>query len=193
MNRFNRLPFALAIALALGLSIASGSASAASGSDTPSAAATSEVIRSMQVDHVEIGVDDMETMIAWYSRVLGFRVEKRWTVDELPGVELAYLLHPSGWRVELASGISGPRTPRAADFGNAFQMRGYQHICFRVSSVDEAMAEMTRLGVPTFFPPTDFPVGAERRIAFVQDPEGNVIEFAGPLVGNRPTAPERQP
>jgi catechol 2,3-dioxygenase-like lactoylglutathione lyase family enzyme len=141
------------------------------------------VIAQMQADHVEVGVDDMDVMSRWYTRVLGFKVEKSWTVDELPGVRLAYLVHPSGWRMEFASGIKGPRTPKADDFGSAFQMRGFQHLCFRVSDVDAVMAEMTRQGVTAFFPATDFPVGAERRVSFIQDPEGNVIEFAGPLVG----------
>lgn len=43
------------------------------------------------------------------------------------------------------------------------------------------MTELARRDVATFFPATDFPQGAERRVAFVKDPEGNVIEFAGPL------------
>lgn len=143
------------------------------------------VIAQMQADHVEIGVDDMDRMVDWYVRVLGFQVEKSWTVDELPGVRLTYLRHPSGWRMEFASGVTGPRTPRAADFGSAFQMRGMQHLCFRVADVDAAMAAVASRGVKAFFPATDFPVGAERRVAFIQDPEGNVIEFAGPLAGKR--------
>lgn len=45
------------------------------------------------------------------------------------------------------------------------------------------MAELTKRGVPAFVSATDYPKGAERRVAFVKDPEGNVIELAGPLAG----------
>lgn len=138
-------------------------------------------IPSLTADHVCFGVDDMQAVIDWYARVLGFRVEKRWTVAELPGRELAYIVGPDGFRIELISGGTGPRSPTGADFAEHLSVRGANHLCFRVSDVDEAVFTIEKAGVQTFFPPTDYPVGAERRIAFFKDVEGNVIEFAGPL------------
>ncbi|MBX9649907.1 MAG: VOC family protein [Xanthobacteraceae bacterium] len=141
-------------------------------------------IPSLRADHVCLGVDDMQSIIDWYGRVLGFRLEKRWTVTELPGRELAYIIGPDGFRIELISGGKGPRSPSGADFGEHLSVRGANHLCFHVDDVDEAVAAIETAGAEPFFPPTDYPVGAERRIAFFKDIEGNVIEFAGPLSGH---------
>lgn len=141
-------------------------------------------IPSLHADHVCFGVDSMQAVIDWYGRVLGFQVEKRWTVAELPGRELAYLIGPDGFRIELISGGQGPRPPSGDTFANHLGIRGANHLCFRVADVDAAVEAVEAADVAPFFPPTDYPVGAERRIAFFKDIEGNVIEFAGPLKGN---------
>lgn len=140
-------------------------------------------IPGLAADHLCFGVDDMQAMIDWYAKVLGFSVEKRWTVAELPGRELAYLIGADGFRIELISGGDGPRSPSGSDFAEHLSVRGANHLCFRVGDVDEAVAAIEASGVTPFFPPTDYPIGAERRIAFFKDVEGNVIEFAGPLKG----------
>lgn len=137
---------------------------------------------SARPDHLMLGVDDMEAVIAWYRDKLGYEVEKAWTVDGLPGIRLAYLIGHGGYRMELIAGGHGPKTPDPASFDEHFRMRGYQHACYWVDDVDAVMAELKSRGVEAFFPATDFPVGAERRVAFVKDPEGNIIEFAGPLL-----------
>jgi catechol 2,3-dioxygenase-like lactoylglutathione lyase family enzyme len=141
----------------------------------------SAALATMVTDHVCFGVDDMEAMIGWYARVLDFAVEKRWTVAELPGRELAYLVGANGFRIELISGGAGPRGPSGDTFAEHLGVRGANHLCFRVTDVDAVVAAVEAAGATTFFPPTDYPVGAERRIAFLKDIEGNVIEFAGPL------------
>lgn len=140
-------------------------------------------IPGLAADHICYGVDDMQAMIDWYAATLGFTVEKRWTVAELPGRELAYLIGAGGFRIELISGGDGPRSPSGNDFAEHLGVRGANHLCFRVANVDEAVAAIEAVGVTPFFPPTDYPIGAERRIAFFKDVEGNVIEFAGPLKG----------
>lgn len=142
-------------------------------------------LATMRVDHVMVGVDDFDGMIRWYVDKLGFLEEKRWTVEGLAGINLAYLIGPGDFRIEFIGGGKGPRTPVPATFPQHFTMRGFQHLCFWVDDVDAAMAELRRRGVPVFVPAEDYPVGAERRVAFIQDPEGNVIEFAGPLRGAR--------
>ena len=138
-------------------------------------------LSSLRADHVCFGVDNMQAVIDWYDRVLGFKIEKRWTVAELPGRELAYLIGPDGFRIELISGGQGPRSPSGESFADHLGVRGANHLCFRVDSVDDAVDAIEAAGVTPFFPATDYPVGAERRIAFFKDVEGNVIEFAGPL------------
>jgi catechol 2,3-dioxygenase-like lactoylglutathione lyase family enzyme len=141
-------------------------------------------LSSLHADHVCFGVDNMQAVVDWYVRVLGFEVEKRWTVAELPGRELAYLVGANGFRIELISGGEGPRSPSGVSFADHLGIRGANHLSFRVDDVDEAVAAIEAAGVVPFFPATDYPVGAERRIAFFKDVEGHVIEFAGPLKGH---------
>lgn len=83
----------------------------------------------MSADHVMLGVDDMNAMIAWYRDKLGFQVERAWTVDGLPGIQLAYI-GGHGFRIELIAGGRGPRTSDPASFDQHFRMRGFQHLCF---------------------------------------------------------------
>lgn len=145
------------------------------------------VLHQAVADHVSIGVDDYDASLRWYQDMLGFSVEKQWTVDGLPGVRLAYLIK-NGFRVEVISGGQDAAPARPGDFQQHFDRKGFGHLCLRVADVDAAMAELARRGVPAFVPAKDYPVGAERRVAFVLDNGGNVIEFAGPLVEPRPTA-----
>lgn len=138
-------------------------------------------IPSLTADHVCLGVDNMDAMIEWYRRVLGFALEIRWTVTELPGYELAYLTGPGGFRIELIAGGAGPRNASCTNVAELLSIRGANHFSFRVADVDAAIATVQAAGAGLLFPPTDFPGGPARRIAFLKDLEENVIEFVGPL------------
>lgn len=139
----------------------------------------------MTVDHVMVNVSDFERSVKWYTEKLGFKETVRWTVDGLPGTNLAYLKRGT-FLLEVASGPTTEATaslPRATDFSSHFAQRGITHLCFKVRDVDAALAEMNAKGVPTFSPAIDFPA-LNTRVGFIQDPDGNVIEFKGPMAGN---------
>ena len=73
--------------------------------------------------------------------------------------------------------------PITSDFGASLRTTGIGHFCFRIDDVDAALAEMNRRGVDTFVDAADYPdVG--RRVGFVKDNNGNIIEFAGSLKGS---------
>ena len=138
----------------------------------------------MRADHVMVNVIDFDRGLEWYTGTLGFAEVVRWTVEGLTGTTLAYL-ELNGFRIELVSGPTTDLTaklPRAKDFAGHFAQRGITHLCFEVPDVDAALAEVNRRGTPTFSPPIDFPA-LNLRVGFVQDPDGNVIEFKGPLAG----------
>lgn len=137
----------------------------------------------MQPDHVCIGVQDIEAAIAWYRDILGFEVDHRWSVPELPGFQLAYI-QKNGYRIELIdSGEEGSGEPEDLSFDEFLRVRGFSHVCFRVENVDDATVEVEARGVKIDMPPTDFPDNG-RRIAFFRDLDGNYIEFAGPMKRN---------
>ncbi|MEM9366639.1 MAG: VOC family protein [Planctomycetota bacterium] len=135
--------------------------------------------------HSRFCVSDFEQSVEWYTNKLGFREMVRWTVDGLPGTNLAYLKR-GGFLLEIASGPTTEATvslPSATDFGSHFAQRGFTHLCFRVRDVDAALAELNAKGVPTFSPAIDFPA-LNTRVGFIQDPDGNVIELKGPMAGD---------
>ncbi len=136
-----------------------------------------------RADHVGIGVNEFETVARWYVEKLDFQLEKQWTVEEAPGITIGFLTGPGGFRLELVAGVPGARNPVGNNWMEHFMLRGWNHVCFWSEDVDATMAELVLREVPTFMPPTDFPVGAAVRVACVQDPEGNVVQFVGPLAG----------
>ena len=133
-------------------------------------------------DHVCIGVADIDAAIAWYERVLGFSVDIRWTVPELPGFRLAYI-KKDDFRIELIdTGEREAEPVQPMAFDEFLRIPGFSHLCFRVDDVDVAMDAVLAHGVAAELAPTDFPdVG--RRVAFFRDNNGNFIELAGPMKG----------
>jgi catechol 2,3-dioxygenase-like lactoylglutathione lyase family enzyme len=134
-----------------------------------------------RIDHVCVRVDDFERAIVWYGEKLGFSVEKRWELEQLPGVEIAYLRDQSGSHLEIIGGGEGRRHPVGQNFMEQFALRGWQHICFSSDDVDSTMADLASRGVPAVLPAMDYPDGPGARAALVHDLEGNLIEFMGPM------------
>ena len=143
-------------------------------------AETKTGLNSMQIDHVMISVSNYKETLQWYQDKLNATIEKEWTVDELPDLQLAYL-DVSGFRIEVV-GTTKARSgmPYFKDFGEALRTTGIGHFCFRVDSVDDAISELNHKGVPTFVEAADYPnIGV--RVGFVKDNNGNVIEFSGAM------------
>jgi methylmalonyl-CoA/ethylmalonyl-CoA epimerase len=136
----------------------------------------------MTIDHIMICVPNYEETLQWYQEKLDAAIEKEWLVDELPDLKLAYLnIH--GFRLEVvASSQAQSGMPIVSDFGESLRTTGIGHFCFRVDDVDAALAQMNRRGVPTFVQAADYP-NVGRRVGFVKDINGNIIEFAGSLKG----------
>ena len=135
---------------------------------------------SMQIDHIMISVPNYQETLQWYQDKFDATIEKEWTVEELPDLQLAYLNVP-GFRIEVV-GTTQPRSgmPDMSDFGEVLRTSGIGHFCFRVDSVDDAISELNQKGVPTFIEAFDAPqVGV--RVGFVKDNNGNIIEFSGAM------------
>jgi methylmalonyl-CoA/ethylmalonyl-CoA epimerase len=135
-------------------------------------------LHSMQIDHVMISVPNYHETIKWYREKFDATIEKEWTVDELPDLQLAYL-NVHGFRIEVV-GTTQARVgmPNMSDFGEALRTTGVGHFCFRVDSVDDAISELNRRGVATFVEAADYPnIGV--RVGFIKDNNGNIIEFSG--------------
>jgi len=63
--------------------------------------------------------------------------------------------------------------------------RGWQHLAWEVPDVDATYADLLARGVAGHSPPESFPPDAPRlRIAFLRDPDGNLLELVQPMSGD---------
>ena len=146
----------------------------------------------MQIDHVNLVVQDLEGMTAFYRDVLGLAVTKRVTISGdwvsatvgLADVhaDVVYLDFPSGPRVELIH-YTRPTLDRPAnvDLPNA---PGIRHLAFKVDDIDAAADRLRRTGVKLFSDVQTVPDaqvtyagGIRKRLVYFQDPEGNLLEL----------------
>src|SRR5687767_12157770 len=112
----------------------------------------------MQIDHINLVVEDLEAMTAFYVDVLGLSVTKRVTicgdwVSATVGLadvhaDVVYLDFPAGPRIELIR-YNRPalQRPPHIDLPNA---PGIRHLAFKIDDIDAAAARLHLAGVKLF-------------------------------------------
>ena len=145
-----------------------------------------------QIDHINIVVADIESMIGFYRDALGFRLTKRvtiggaWveTVVGLPNVkaEVVYLEASAGARVELMQYIS-PESFRPSCICEP-NAQGIRHLAFRAKDLDKMVESLQQRGVRFTSEVQQVPDsqvtyagGVRKRIVYFQDPENNLLEL----------------
>ena len=129
-----------------------------------------------RLDHVGLAVGDLEAAVSWFRDVFGLVPELALRVDALD-LSIEMLVHPVyGYRLELLhrpGSLAGrkPGTP-----GEAALREGYGHVAFDVTDLDGAYHRAVARGARPVMPPRPSPEPGVR-MAFVADPEGNLIEF----------------
>jgi glyoxylase I family protein len=132
------------------------------------------MIRIREIDHLVLRVTDLDSMIGFYTRVLGCHVEKR--QDRFGLVQLragACLLDlvtvdgPAGRRGGAAPGREG---------------RNLDHFCFRIEPWDEAAirAHLSAHRVDVGETGSRYGAEGEGPSIYIADPEGNTVELKGP-------------
>jgi catechol 2,3-dioxygenase-like lactoylglutathione lyase family enzyme len=143
------------------------------------------------LDHVNLVVDDIDRMVAFYRDQLGLRITKQATisgawiaavtglagvvadvvylsVDRGPGIELIHYRSPAG---SPPADRSRPNTP------------GIRHIAFRVRDIESLAARLQAAGVTMFsgvqrVAAEQVDYGSQRkRMFYCLDPEGNLLEL----------------
>ncbi|MFZ5814717.1 MAG: VOC family protein [Bacillota bacterium] len=115
----------------------------------------------MRIHHIGIMVSDIERSVAWYQRVLGFRVADR---RELGRTRLAFL-ELAGAQIEL---IQQEGSCAAEGIVN--------HIAFAVDDLDAAMARLRAEGV-SLGDERVIPIWDGGRVLFFEGPDGEVLEL----------------
>jgi catechol 2,3-dioxygenase-like lactoylglutathione lyase family enzyme len=124
-------------------------------------------INGIRFTHVAFRASDLERSIRWYESAFGARKVFH-AKQEGDRPELVFLEFAKGQFIELfTNGKSKvPQTPDAI---------GYQHFCVLVDDLEQALAHLATMNVHPHRGP--FAGRAQYRIAFISDPDGNIIEL----------------
>lgn len=122
----------------------------------------------MNTLHVCLNVSDADRIARWYVEELGFEESWEFTTEDGQARNV-YLADDNGFELQLADAEDGP----AIEVGTA-----WDHLAIEVESVDEAFARIDHHGVVR--EPTDVPE-AGARVAFIEDPDGHVVELVESL------------
>ena len=143
-----------------------------------------------RMDHVNIVVSDMATMIAFYRDVLRLRLTKQATISgawisDVTGLsdvvaDVAFLEPASGPGIEL---LHYRAPPGAAAEPMQPNTVGIRHLAFRVDDIDRLVAAMKAQEVSFFSPVHGVPAAQvdyareRKRLVYCRDPEGNLLEL----------------
>jgi catechol 2,3-dioxygenase-like lactoylglutathione lyase family enzyme len=144
------------------------------------------------IDHVNLVVDDLAAMTAFYCEALGCRVTKEVTIsgDWIANVvglddvlaDVVYLDLPNGPRIELIR-YRRPEGKQPTGQSTANTM-GMRHIAFRVSDMDRAVMRLREFNVVTRSEVATVPQSqvsyagnVSKRLVYFEDPEGNLLEL----------------
>jgi catechol 2,3-dioxygenase-like lactoylglutathione lyase family enzyme len=124
--------------------------------------------------NVCISVADIDATIAWYERILNFKLIQRLKMQAL-GAELAFLKYKN-IEIELVALAVIDKFVRPPPPTEHLRLQGLSQISFRVDNVEKTMDLLRRKGINLIFGPVTVD---ELMISafFIRDNEGNLIEF----------------
>jgi len=132
----------------------------------------------MRGHHVAVRAPSLAEAMDFYVGKLDFRVVAEWAYED---EKLAYLAPPTDdhFYVEvLGDGNTVPAEVRPyTDLGDSLKYSGYHHFCLHVANVEETLAELRARGVKIVAEPWVM-TAIGRKLAFVADPFGNLIELS---------------
>jgi catechol 2,3-dioxygenase-like lactoylglutathione lyase family enzyme len=129
---------------------------------------------SIKPHHVGLTVADIARAQRWYVEALGLEVVLEFALPG--GVRGAMLRNAAGAGVELFEVPGAAPGTAHADPPAAMRTAGFGHVGFEVDDLDGAYAALLAAGATGVWPPREAPEPG-RRMAFVHDPDGNLIEL----------------
>ena len=126
-------------------------------------------------DHVGLTVADLAAMTSWYVDAFGLEVEFEFALDHVD-FRGCMLKSAEGWRIELLHRDGNTAGLQAANPVEAALTRGFGHLALDVPAVDTSYDELIAAGATDRMSPRPSPEPGVR-MAYVADPEGNLIEL----------------
>jgi glyoxylase I family protein len=134
-------------------------------------------MQSVAAHHVALTVTDLDRGLAWYAAALGF--ETVLAFELTGGVRGAMLRTPGGAGIELFEVPNAEPGLADADPPRAMRVRGFGHVGFEVTDLDEAVRAAAAVeGTSVVWEPRQSPEPG-KRMAFLHDPDGNLVELIG--------------
>lgn len=126
----------------------------------------------LKFHHGGLSVPDLEASIEWYASALGFQVESRIEIPQIPAK--VAMLRRGELRMELFE-VPGaaPLPPERRQPNRDPHTHGNKHVAFAVQSIDMLVEDLRARNVDIVFVGR-FKFGTN---AFVRDNAGNLIEF----------------
>jgi methylmalonyl-CoA/ethylmalonyl-CoA epimerase len=126
----------------------------------------------LRFHHGGVSVPDLAASIEWYARALGFQVESRMEIPQIPAKGV--MLRRGELRMELFEVPGAAPLPLERRQPNTDpHTHGNKHVAFAVSSIDALVEELRERDVDIVFIGR-FDFGSN---AFIRDNCGNLIEF----------------
>jgi len=121
--------------------------------------------------HVSIRTGNMERSIKFYEKHFGMRLSSRRPIPQ-NRAEIAFLeSEGTPFRLELTWYQDQKRFEQGG-----YEHRLFDHLAFTVAGIDDLVARMKREGVTVTDEPYTLGPGGSR-IAFIEDPDGTLIEL----------------
>jgi len=133
---------------------------------------TTDSILHFGFHHSGVSVADLDRAIAWYERILGFSVEKRFLI--LKADAEAAMLRKGNLRMELFMVNGAAALPDDRRYPNLdLKTQGNKHVAFRIDDLDSFVSTVEEKGADIAFIVRE----SFGRACFIRDDTGNLIEF----------------
>ena len=140
------------------------------------------------IRHTGIVVDNLKSALEFYQGLLGFQIVKTMeengpfieTILGLDGVDLTTvkMCTPDGSMIELLYFKTHPDNSKA--LARKLYERGISHIALTVDDLDTDYQQIQNAGARFISPPQTNPEGTAK-VAFCEDPHGNILELVQTL------------
>ena len=147
---------------------------------------TAAMLEPMTFDHAGISVANLEVSRQFYADVLGFTtLEDEFALPHY-GLRGAVILNPQGVRIELFERQGSSPVRKGNPSGDPI-IQGWFQLALSVKDLDTTFAELVRRGARSAMDPRVAPDG-RARVAFILDPDNNLIELLQRPVSPAPVA-----